>query len=115
VARSKPPYKDPVIWGGAIATILQAWDHYPASAKCNNIQYMTVALCGESGEFANLVKKILRGHGDVASLEQEAREELVDILVYVVKLCDLLEVRIGLETSNKIRIIRERYGNGRRD
>lgn len=61
----------------------------------DNILYPTLGLCGESGEVADKVKKVLRDRGGV--FDQEIREslalELGDVLWYVSQLA----TELGLE------------------
>lgn len=44
--------------------------------------YWSNALCGEAGEFANSVKKIVRGDDDWIKHYKDAEDELADVLIY---------------------------------
>jgi NTP pyrophosphatase (non-canonical NTP hydrolase) len=59
--------------------------------------YPTLGLCGESGEVADKVKKVLRDHDGVFSEEirQALKLELGDVLWYVAQLAS--ELGFGLE------------------
>lgn len=61
---------------------------------CNDILYLTVAMCGETGEVADKVKKIYRDHeGIVDSVdEQEIAAELGDVLWYLTAIAVKLRV-----------------------
>lgn len=61
---------------------------------CNDILYLTVAMCGEAGEVADKVKKIYRDHeGIVNSVdEQEIAAELGDVLWYLTAIAVKLRV-----------------------
>lgn len=61
---------------------------------CNDILYLTVAMCGEAGEVADKVKKIYRDHeGIVDSVaEQEIAAELGDVLWYLTAIAVKLRV-----------------------
>ncbi|MCF8134904.1 MAG: nucleoside triphosphate pyrophosphohydrolase family protein [Synechococcus lacustris] len=63
----------------------------------NNILYPTLGLCGEAGEVADKVKKVLRdGAGEFNSEQKQAiAMELGDVLWYVSQLAD--ELGFGLE------------------
>ena len=58
----------------------------------DNIYYTTLGLCGEAGEFADKVKKIMRDHGGVITDEMRLalKKELGDVLWYVSTCCDEL-------------------------
>jgi NTP pyrophosphatase (non-canonical NTP hydrolase) len=70
--------------------------------KYNQISKELIGLVGEIGEFANLVKKInlsLDSHleddeAHITGREAQMREELVDVFIYLIRLCDLLNVDI---------------------
>ena len=69
---------------------------YPNAGK--NIIYPTLGLCGESGEFAEKIKKVIRdSHNEIS---MELREllilELGDVLWYLSALCKELDT--DLET-----------------
>ena len=53
-------------------------------------RFLALALCGEAGELANMIKKRWR---DGADLSDEIREEIADIRVYL----ELLAKRFGIE------------------
>jgi len=53
---------------------------YPASAS---VYYTALGLCGEVGELANKVKKILRGDVTLEQRRDDLRAELGDVLWYV--------------------------------
>lgn len=61
---------------------------------CNDILYLTTAMCGEAGEVADKVKKIYRDHeGIVDSVAaQEIAAELGDTLWYLTALAVKLQV-----------------------
>lgn len=77
-----------------------------------------VGLVGEVGEFANTVKKIglaLDHPGkyiiDVESAEANLREELVDSLIYLIRLSSILKVDLEEELLKKMKINLTRYEN----
>lgn len=56
---------------------------YPHAGQ--NIIYPVLGLCGEAGEVAEKIKKVLRDEGGAISLEknEEIKKELGDVLWYV--------------------------------
>jgi NTP pyrophosphatase (non-canonical NTP hydrolase) len=69
---------------------------YPEAG--NNILYPTLGLCGEAGEVADKVKKVLRDRGGVFGPEErdDLRLELGDVLWYVAQLA----TELGLELDD---------------
>ena len=55
----------------------------------NNLMFFTVALCGEAGEFANMVKKIVR-NGVTGYKMNRLMEEMADMLIYFCKVLDVI-------------------------
>lgn len=55
--------------------------------KSQDLAFTTLAMAGEVGEVANLVKKIVRGSITVEdALDQGLAEEVVDVLIYLLNL-----------------------------
>jgi dCTP diphosphatase len=64
------------------------------------LQFAALALCGECGELANALKKVIRSQTLSTSAAQHidhARRELADIYAYLLKLASLLEVDLDEE------------------
>ncbi len=72
---------------------------YPGAGE--NPIYPTLGLCGESGEVADKVKKVLRDRGGVFSHEvrQALLLELGDVLWYVAQLATELELDLEAVAS----------------
>ncbi|MBI3190194.1 hypothetical protein HYZ41_00670 [archaeon] len=77
------------------------------------LQYATIALAGEVGEFSNELKKILREkHIDNFIDEKHIlnmKEELVDVFIYLVILSLILKVDIAKEYFEKMDKNNERF------
>jgi NTP pyrophosphatase (non-canonical NTP hydrolase) len=60
-----------------------------------NLNYLGLCIAGEAGEFANVIKKIVRGGGNQGATKPEllerAASELVDIGIYFCEGVDLFE------------------------
>ena len=62
--------------------------------KGNNPYYPTLGLCGEAGEVAEKIKKVMRDNGGEISIEKlaEIMKEIGDVLWYIAALCEELDV-----------------------
>lgn len=71
---------------------------YSASSKVagnhHDIRFLTLALCGEAGELANVIKKQWRGDSEAISCDAEY--ELADVLAYTLMLAH--ELDLGAES-----------------
>jgi NTP pyrophosphatase (non-canonical NTP hydrolase) len=67
----------------------------------DDLGHMVLALCGEAGELANLVKKLQRGSLDLrdASTRHKVMMETTDIFVYLLNVAGILG--LDLERSNE--------------
>jgi NTP pyrophosphatase (non-canonical NTP hydrolase) len=81
----------------------------------HNLYYPTLGLCGESGEVAEKVKKILRDDGGMVSEEKRAMlvKELGDVLWYVANLAEELNVSLGLIAEMNLSKLSERKDRGK--
>jgi NTP pyrophosphatase (non-canonical NTP hydrolase) len=64
--------------------------HLFPSYSNNDERFLALALCGEAGELANIIKKRWRDGTDMA---EEAKEEIADIRIYL----ELLAKCFGIE------------------
>jgi NTP pyrophosphatase (non-canonical NTP hydrolase) len=63
----------------------------------SNIQYPALGLCGECGEIAEKIKKIMRDKAGIVALDDREgiRQELGDVLWYVAALCSELDLKLN--------------------
>ena len=63
-------------------------------SEASMLAYNTLAMCGESGELANIVKKIQRGSLDLndKAVRNMAAEELIDVFVYGFNIAGILKI-----------------------
>jgi NTP pyrophosphatase (non-canonical NTP hydrolase) len=56
--------------------------------------HYSLSMCGEAGEFANIVKKVDRGSLDLnnAIVKHDLADELVDVLTYLLNIAGVLKV-----------------------
>ena len=83
------------------AAMIQAWDRavqnhmkYSAQSPCagnvHDIRFLALALCGEAGELANLIKKQWRGDGKFPLTEVWA--EISDVMAYTMMLAHAFDM-----------------------
>jgi NTP pyrophosphatase (non-canonical NTP hydrolase) len=54
--------------------------------KNQDLAFTTLAMAGEVGEVANLVKKVVRGSHELEEVLGDLEEEVVDVLIYLLNL-----------------------------
>jgi NTP pyrophosphatase (non-canonical NTP hydrolase) len=91
------------------------WSNSTDEEGIKHLQYGIIALTGEVGEFANIVKKILREFRSLGKLPgkekiEMLKEELVDIFIYTIKIASqLLNMDLEKEYFKKMRINEEKF------
>jgi NTP pyrophosphatase (non-canonical NTP hydrolase) len=62
----------------------------------NNFIYPTLGLCGESGEVAEKIKKVIRDNNGILTdtKTEEIAKELGDVLWYIANICEELNIRM---------------------
>lgn len=85
------------------------------TAIVHSIPHNTLALCGEAGELANIVKKIERGSLDIMqpAVRYELMMEIVDVFTYTLNLAgltktDLLKAYYHKRGENEQRFMAQR-------
>lgn len=77
------------------------------------LQYTTLGLVGEAGEFANKLKKILRDKGgDIEGNKQDLIDELGDVLWYVAMISKELGIPMGTVAEGNIAKLAARKSKG---
>ena len=81
----------------------------------NNIFYPTLGLCGESGEVAEKVKKIIRDKGKIIDEKDriEIRKELGDVLWYIANISSELDLELDEVAELNIAKLKERKDNNK--
>lgn len=72
--------------------------------KDNNFIYPVLGLCGESGEIAEKIKKVIRDEGGIVSesKKEEIKKELGDVLWYISQIAT--ELGLSLNAVAKLNI-----------
>ncbi len=85
---------------------------YPQEPAAVAMSYLTLGLCGESGEVAEIIKKMLRKGIPMSTLKDQAadnqlrkqiKEELGDVLWYIGQLCEQCELSMEEIAKDNIR------------
>ena len=69
------------------------------------LYFLALAICGEAGELANLVKKMWRGD-DVGS--SQIRDEIADLRIYLEHLCRHLQIDLDSACDQKLDEVADR-------
>lgn len=78
-----------------------------------DLSMYALGIAGEAGEVADLVKKIARGSLTVTEAIDDLREELIDVLIYILCVGNLLHIDWDVEYAKKFQINEMRFGNGK--
>lgn len=70
---------------------------YPERNKIQGLLYVALGLCGESGEVADQIKKILRDDGSQIKPErlEKIKSEIGDCIWYLAQICSELELNFS--------------------
>lgn len=85
---------------------------YPEQGKLNGLIYTVLALCGEAGELANKLKKVIRDGGPVN--EEVLADELSDVLWYVAAASRELNRNLGDLAIFNIEKLRDRAADAKK-
>ena len=79
-----------------------------------DLGFMTIALAGEVGEFANLVKKGMRGSVDPTDEDfiRALAMELTDIFIYLMNIAGMMNIDMEKMYQIKREFNNERFGSG---
>lgn len=76
-----------------------------------DLEFQTLALCGEAGELANVVKKIVRGTHKRNLMQPNLEEEAMGVFIYLCNIFHLLNIdpieRYNVERARNVK----RFGN----
>lgn len=76
----------------------------------NNLPHMVLALCGECGELANLVKKLQRKDFNIDDKLDDIAEETVDVFIYLMNIAALIGLDMEKGYGTKRGINADRFG-----
>lgn len=104
-------FKDMSLEDIARQCLADSKEWFPNHAQ--DMGYLTICLAGEVGEFANLIKKGMRGTYEIGdgNYTQMLAMELTDVFIYLMNLAGLMGVDMEKMYQIKREINRERFSN----
>lgn len=85
------------------------WDTKVSDENLEFLEFLVIALMGEVGETANIIKKILRGDFKLSEKKEDLEEEISDIFAYLLKLSYQMDIDIESTYLKKMKINEERF------
>ena len=91
-----------------------SWEGSSDKEILERLKYVTIALSGEVGEFANIVKKALRKDFPGGAMPddekmEKLREELTDVFIYTILASRVLKVDLEDAYFKKVKELEERF------
>ncbi len=108
-------FKDMSLEDIARQCLKDSHDWFPNHSQ--DLGYLTICMIGEAGEYANLIKKGMRGDFDIEdrNYTQKLAMELTDVFIYLMNLAGLMGVDMEKMYQIKREINRERFGRDNGD
>lgn len=85
------------------------WAQQISAQQTQPLLYIALALAGEVGELANVVKKLERGDYDFAHAVPLLKEEIADVLIYLLKLAYQTDIDLEAAFLEKLHKNRTRF------
>jgi NTP pyrophosphatase (non-canonical NTP hydrolase) len=79
--------------------------------RLEELEHLLVCLFGEVGELANIVKKIRRGDFKFSDKKDEVTEEVVDALIYLIKISNYIDIDLEKEYLKKLATNKKRFAD----
>lgn len=79
------------------------------SDNLHELEHLVVCLIGEVGEFANELKKVVRGDAPYEERQAKLAEELTDTFIYLIKIAAQTGVDLESEYLKKLEKNRRRF------
>lgn len=106
-----PKLPEPCVQG--LQTIQKEFDNYQSNAfEERSPQFFSLELCGETGELANIEKKIWRNPSLPLNANHLA-EEAADVFISLINYCNCRKVNLEQAVADKLKIIEERRLQGK--
>lgn len=85
------------------------WSEEVSDQNVEVLEYLLLATLGELGEAANLVKKVVRGDKPLSAIREKLSEEIIDILIYAIKLTYQMNIDVEKVYHEKMRRNEKRF------
>ncbi len=107
----QPEFKDMTLEDIALQCLTDSRKWFPDHSS--DMGYLTICLAGEVGEFANLIKKGMRGDYQINDPQYEyaLAMELTDVFIYLMNLAGLMGIDMEKLYQMKRDINAERFGD----
>ena len=107
----KDPFVEMSLNDIAMQCVDDSQDWFPNHSQ--DMGYLTICLAGETGEFANLIKKGIRGDFEIDDPDyvKELAFELTDAFIYMMNIAGLMGIDMSKMYQIKREINRERFGD----
>jgi NTP pyrophosphatase (non-canonical NTP hydrolase) len=70
------------------------WNEKIDDGNIEMLEFLLISMFGEIGETANLVKKSVRGDFPLSFIKDNLSEEITDIFIYLIKICNQLDINL---------------------
>lgn len=80
-----------------------------SSNNLHELEHLVVCMMGEVGEFANELKKVVRGDAPYEERKAALAEELTDTFIYLIKIAAQTGIDLESEYLKKLERNRERF------
>lgn len=84
-----------------------------SSANPRDLEHLVVCMLGELGEFANVLKKVVRGDVSYEQAEPQLHEELTDVFIYLMKVAGQSGVDLEARYLEKLKKNESRFAHWR--
>jgi len=93
---------------------LSDWSVKVTEENLELLEFLMIGMMGEFGEFANTIKKIIRGDFSLSSKREEIEEEVADIFIYLVKICNQMDIDLAGNFLKKLEKNKKRFKTSRK-
>ncbi len=87
------------------------WSEPISENTLDVLSFLIVAITGELGELSNVVKKVLRGDCPLSSVKHQVEDELADIFIYLIKICNQMSIDLEPLYFSKLEQNKKRFRN----